>query len=125
MKYLKSWIARRRHVAFVYDVHFDDAGIRRQQIAPDVASSYYVYSILVSERARIQNALQQIGIETGVYYPVPLHLQPPFHSTDPCVNAERASADILCLPMNAFITEADAEHIATSVVGVYRDVAGR
>ena len=39
---------------------------------------YHVYTLRSQDRDGLQAALQAEGIQTGVHYPVPVHLQPAF-----------------------------------------------
>ncbi len=64
---------------------------------------YNQYAVRLEDRERIARVLKLKGIETAVYYPVPLHMQPAFahlgYAVGQFPNAEQASRDVLCLPI--------------------------
>jgi dTDP-4-amino-4,6-dideoxygalactose transaminase len=66
---------------------------------------YHQYVVRVPERDRVRAALAAEGIDTQVYYPIPLHLQPCFvgldYSHGDLPEAERASREALALPIYA------------------------
>ncbi|MEK7746409.1 MAG: DegT/DnrJ/EryC1/StrS family aminotransferase, partial [Elusimicrobiota bacterium] len=64
---------------------------------------YHVFTVRSPERDALGAHLKGAGIGTGVYYPVPLHLQPAFaswgHAPGDFPVSERASREVLALPM--------------------------
>src|SRR2546430_13726608 len=76
LPHLDGWNARRQYLADAYREHLEGLPIR---IAPAGAQGRHVYHLFVIEteqRDRLRDALQAGGIETGIHYPTPLHLQP-------------------------------------------------
>ena len=74
---------------------------------------YHQYTIRTQHRDTLQEALSAAGIDTGVYYGTPIHEQPAYADVD--VNApvaERASSEVLSLPIHPNCTERDLETIA-------------
>jgi dTDP-3-amino-3,4,6-trideoxy-alpha-D-glucose transaminase len=71
---------------------------------------FHLYVIRRNDREALRERLSAAGIETAVHYPVPLHQQPlfrprvPFHL--PC--AEKACEEILSLPLNPDLSDAEA-----------------
>jgi dTDP-4-amino-4,6-dideoxygalactose transaminase len=86
---------------------------------------FHQYVIRVPDRDRVRAALAAAGIETQVYYPIPLHLQPCFaelgYRAGDFPEAERASATALALPLYPELDDAAAERV---VAAVQRAVAG-
>jgi dTDP-4-amino-4,6-dideoxygalactose transaminase len=76
-------------------------------LAPDVRDwaepVYHLYVVRVENRDAVRERLGKAGIPTGVYYPVPLHLQPCYRSLGYREGdfpvAERAAREVLALPM--------------------------
>ncbi|HKW24226.1 MAG TPA: DegT/DnrJ/EryC1/StrS family aminotransferase [Terriglobales bacterium] len=64
---------------------------------------FHQYTIRIPERDAVQKALSEQGITTGIYYPVPLHLQPAYASlaykSGSLPESERAAAEVLSLPI--------------------------
>lgn len=80
---------------------------------------YAQYTIRVSNREEVQEALKNKGIPTAVYYPVCLHEQPVYshlgYSVGSFPVAEQASKEVLSLPMHPWLTETDQDFIAKAV----------
>ena len=76
------------------------------------------------EREALMKRLDEQGIQTGIHYPIPVHLQPAY--ADPAwgkgsfPHAERAADEVLSLPMYPEMTE---EHLQAVSAG--RSMAGR
>jgi len=83
---------------------------------------YHQYTIRHSERDRIKGKLAKEGIASNVYYPIPVHLQPAladmgFKKGD-MPEAERASEEVLSLPIFPELDERSVETIAGIITGV-------
>ncbi len=82
--------------------------IKLPPILADNESVYAEFTIELDERDAVQAHLNKRGITTHIYYPVPVHLQPAFHSLGYQIGdfpvAERAAQRVLSLPMHAYLT---------------------
>jgi dTDP-4-amino-4,6-dideoxygalactose transaminase len=80
---------------------------------------YHVYAIRVSDREGCQKALLADGIQTGIHYPIPVHLQAAWaelgHRVGSFPHAERAADEVLSLPMYAELTDSQIERVAVAV----------
>jgi UDP-2-acetamido-2-deoxy-ribo-hexuluronate aminotransferase len=76
-------------------------------VAPDCTSIWAQYSVLSDRRAELQGKLQEAGVPTAVYYPLPLHLQGAFthlgHRKGEFPISEKASERIFSLPMHPYL----------------------
>ena len=88
-------------------------------VLPGNTHVYAQYTIRVAERERLAEALQAHGIPTAVYYPKCLHEQPVFaalgYRWGAFPEAERASREVLSLPMHPGLTEPDQDRIISSL----------
>jgi len=77
LEHLDAMNARRRHIAQRYYSGAGDDLLRYQVIPPGVVSNYHVFVARVAggRRDALVSFLEQRGIQTNVYYVVPLHLQ--------------------------------------------------
>lgn len=75
LKWLEEFTRRRRANAALYDELLADAGVVRPHVAEGCTHVYHQYSILAEGRDELAAGLKGRGVGTGVYYPVPLHLQ--------------------------------------------------
>lgn len=120
LPHLSAWTEHRRAVARYYDSRLIPAGVKVITPPPEARSVYHLYVIEVDERARVADALAGLGVETGVHYPCPLHLQPAFRHLrgDSLPQAEKASGRILSLPICGEITDDEAAYVADQVLAV-------
>jgi dTDP-4-amino-4,6-dideoxygalactose transaminase len=125
LRHLEAWTEARRKHAALYDALLADAGVGLLRPAPEVRHVYHVYAIRVSRRDRFQEALQAKGVQTGVHYPIPVHLQRGYADLGyragqfPC--AEKAAAEVLSLPMFAELTEDQVRSVSEKVREVARE----
>ena len=113
LKYFEGEIARRQEVAARYDQNLKNV------VTPFVESGntsvWAQYCIRVKDRARMLEICAQKGVPTGVYYPLPLHLQEVFkdlgYKKGDFAVSERVSEDIMALPMSAFLSEQEQDYV--------------
>jgi dTDP-4-amino-4,6-dideoxygalactose transaminase len=127
--HLPRWIAARRDRAATYRQLFAEAGlVARGVILPiephDHLHTYHQFVIRVPRREALRAYLAEHGVETAVYYPVPLHLQPCFaelgYRRGQCPHAEQAAGDSLALPMYPELTEAQQRYVVDRIAEFYR-----
>jgi dTDP-4-amino-4,6-dideoxygalactose transaminase len=124
--HLDGWTNGRRANAARYRARFREAGLLDSVILPsDPADSRHIYNqfvIRVADRDGLRAHLDERGIGTEIYYPVPFHLQPCFadlgHRRGDFPKAERAAADSLALPIYSELTEAQ-QHAVVSAIGEF------
>lgn len=80
---------------------------------------YGQYTIRVPDRDALAAALKAEGIPSAVYYPKCLHEQPVYahlnYQYGDFPNSEKASKEVLSLPMHPYLTDAEVEHVASVV----------
>jgi dTDP-4-amino-4,6-dideoxygalactose transaminase len=117
LPHLRDWNERRRHVAAMYR---EALGQLEEVTLPFESSNvrhvYHQFTIRVARRDEVQKALFASGIQTFVYYPVPLHLQPMYAHLDykrgDLPTSENAAKEALSLPMFPEMTEEDVMRVA-------------
>src|SRR5438093_3003047 len=73
---LAGYTARRREIAARYDAELH--GVVTPRVRPGVGHVYHQYTLRVARRDEFVERLRELGVGTGVYYPIPVHLQKPF-----------------------------------------------
>ena len=76
--HLDEFVDGRRRNAEYYDRELEETELITPRVHSDVEHSYYVYTLKHSKAHEIMDKLKNAGVSTGVYYPVPLHLQGAF-----------------------------------------------
>jgi perosamine synthetase len=113
---------RRRETASYYDERIVPNGLVRPHTRSGNVHVYHQYTLLVANpdkhsRDSVRQSLAAVGIETGVYYPVPLHRQPAYRAYGETAypNAERAAADMLSIPVHPGVSDSDRERVASAL----------
>ena len=113
LPHLASWTEARRRNARRYRALFQDAGldglVRLPLEAPHRTHIYNQFVIRVPDRDSLRLHLEQHGIGTEVYYPVPFHLQTCFadlgYKPGAFPVAEAAARESLAVPIYGELTE--------------------
>ena len=105
---LAAWNDARRRHATEYAARLQVIGIEPPREASDRKHVWHLYVVQVNDRPRVQKALADAGVATGIHYPVPIHLQKAFADLG-CQRgafpvAEAAADRILSLPMYPELT---------------------
>jgi dTDP-4-amino-4,6-dideoxygalactose transaminase len=125
--HLDAWNERRRRIAAAYDRAF--AGLPGVTILPPrprANPTYHVYPLFHAQRDAFRAALERHGVQTGVHYPRPVHLQPAYAHLDvgagslPC--SEKAASTELSLPMFAELTDEQVNAVVLAVEKVAREL---
>jgi dTDP-4-amino-4,6-dideoxygalactose transaminase len=85
LRHLPAWTRRRREIAARYDALLGDVpGVTSVRPRADTVPVYHLYVIEVAPAHRdpLRAWLDQRGIDTGIHYPIPLHLQPAYEHLD-------------------------------------------
>ena len=113
LKYLDAEIAKRQEIAARYTSELK--GVVTPFVAEGNVSAWAQYCIRVKDRAKILEICAQKGVPTGVYYPVPLHLQEVFsdlgYRRGDFAVSEAVAQDIMALPMSAFVTKEEQDYV--------------
>lgn len=104
LRHLPAWTEARRKVAALYDARLaGNEQVVRPFVAPYAEPVYHLYVVRVPERDRILAGLRAQGIDAGIHYPVPLHLQPAYrylgYEEGAFPVTERIATEILSLPI--------------------------
>lgn len=122
---LDSWTERRIELAGRYRDRLGRAGVRLPDVAPQARHVYHLFTVRVPGRDRVRDELGRRGVQTGVHYPVPCHLQPPLRqfATGPLPVAEQAAAELLSLPMFPHMTDGQVDYVCDALAETLHDVA--
>ncbi len=119
LPWLDEFTKRRQANAGCYDSLLADGGVTTPYVSNDSKHVYHQYSILCERRDELRSFLHDRGIETGVYYPVPLHLQKCFASLGyrrgSMPVTERTCERIVSLPCQPMLNEDDVQYVANCV----------
>lgn len=118
-------ISQRKLIGKRYDVLLDDAKIQRCQILPECDSVFAQYTVMVSNRDRIQGLMKNVGIPTAVHYPIPVNEQPAYAKYfDRNVFfpvAKSVSSRVMSLPMSSDLKEEDQIRVVEALIKFSRE----
>jgi dTDP-4-amino-4,6-dideoxygalactose transaminase len=124
LPHLDQWNAARREAAGWYCSRLSGTSLT---VPPPPAAPeshvWHLYPVRVPDPARrdaIRTQLAAAGIETGIHYPRPIHLQNAFaHLRRPIGSypvAEDAAGRIISLPMHAFLDRRQVDHVCDTLL---------
>lgn len=121
LRYLDQDNAHRQQVAAQYNSSFQGLQLQLPQLKGDVTHVYHQYVVRSRDRDRLQEFLATHTIGTSIQYPVPVHLQPAYHSRVPLglrnlPVTEQLCGEILSMPMHPYLTEEEVERTKSAVV---------
>ncbi len=134
MPHLESWNTARRARAKTYDQLLHSAGLTKTGAAsivpvtllktlPAAHHIYHQYVVRVRERDKLRAFLNERGIGSEIYYPIPLHLQKCFaylgYAPGDLPEAERAALDVLALPIFPELEEGEQRHVVEAIAEFY------
>jgi dTDP-4-amino-4,6-dideoxygalactose transaminase len=128
LPYLRAWNARRRECARIYrELFTEHVGLKLPSCDAGMRPVYHLYVVRTDQRDALIGHLKNVGISSGIHYPIPLHLQQAYRSKGYARGdfpvCEGIAARIVSLPMFPQLTYAQQLHIASEVIRVTLDEA--
>jgi dTDP-4-amino-4,6-dideoxygalactose transaminase len=119
LPFLERENARRREIAERYAAAFTDLPVRMLSTRDGSVSARHLYPVRTAERDALREHLAAHGVETGVHYPEPVHLQPAYaflgHGPGDFPVSEEASRTVLSLPIHPALSDAQVEAVTSAV----------
>ncbi|MEC4817434.1 MAG: DegT/DnrJ/EryC1/StrS family aminotransferase [Scytonema sp. PMC 1069.18] len=127
LPYLLNWNHQRLQAAQQYDMELAPLaanGILPIQNQSGEGHIYHLYVVKIDgsraiKRQQLQEALTAAGIQTGIHYPIPCHLQPAFtylgYQIGNFPNAEMLSEQILSLPMYPGLSNSQVREVVAAI----------
>mgnify|MGYP001100758507 CR=1 FL=1 len=122
LKRLDEWNEKRRACAKLYDRLLSNVA----DVTPppngssEVKPVYHLYVIRTSQRDELKAWLEQKGVQCGVHYPIPIHLQPAYrklfeYNGEEFPRSELLSKTVLSLPMYPELQEEEIAYICENI----------
>ncbi len=109
LRHLESWTRLRRHHAAQYHELLKTSSLVLPRELEYSRHVYHLYVVQSDRRDELQGKLAAAGVQTGIHYPVPIHLQPAYSSlgyrAGDFPETEKQSPRVLSLPMFAELTD--------------------
>jgi dTDP-4-amino-4,6-dideoxygalactose transaminase len=121
LRRLDGWNERRRELARKYDARLAGTGAKPVEVAAGAEPVHHLYVVETSDRDAALARLAAAGIEGGIHYPVPLHVQKAYAHVGLARGSlpvtERAAARILSLPLYPEMPAEAVDEIVRIVTG--------
>ena len=119
LRHLEAWTEARRINAVRYNELLSGDGVQTPRQMPYARHVYHIYAIRTSQREVLQQILEAEGIQSGIHYPIPVHLQPAYqdlgYGLGQFPETELAAKQVLSLPMYAEMS-ADTVSMVASLI---------
>jgi dTDP-4-amino-4,6-dideoxygalactose transaminase len=127
LNYLDRWNASRRECAERYRRFLTDAlllsYIRLPEPTPGNSHIFHQYVVRVQQRDRLRPYLKEKGVDTEIYYPVPLHLQVCYkdlgYKEGDFPEAEKLAKEALALPIYPELTASQQSYVVEQIKTFY------
>jgi perosamine synthetase len=120
LRYLDEWNEKRRYVARIYRENLPEEVL----LSENGNSVYHIFAMRSKRRDEIIQHLKEYSIETGVHYPIPIHLQPIYkklfgYKEGDYPISEQFSREVVSLPIFSEITEDEVKFVCEKVWEVF------
>ena len=112
--HVHSWnqyVIRVKDITCFNEIEEDNRGQVRETISSDLPNS--------KARDWLKRSLEEKGVNTIIYYPIPIHLQPAYKELEvnsiSLNNTERLCSQVLSLPIFPELTIEEQEHVVNSL----------
>ncbi len=135
LKHLDDWQQKRKEKASYYDRIFTESGLVEEghiripealyrDSSAEYFHTYHQYVIRAKDRDKLREFLEEKGVNTAIYYPLPLHLQKCFsylgYKEGDFPVAERAAGEVLALPIYPELSAEQQDYIASCIHDFYK-----
>lgn len=120
LRHLDDWNARRGEAAAEYLRLLSDSPVELPATDPRARSVWHLFVVRIRNRDEVSRRLHELGVETGIHYPVPLHRQP-FAAGRDWARAslpvtESVTERILSLPMHPHLDAAQVDLVCRALL---------
>ncbi len=124
LRQLEIWTEARRRIVEQYGDLLADADVVLPAEREWARHVYHLFTVRCKNRDVTQAALLKQGIQTGVHYATPVHLQPAYgelgYGPGSLPESEKAAKEVLSLPMYPELTDAQLEIVAQALTACAR-----
>jgi dTDP-4-amino-4,6-dideoxygalactose transaminase len=119
LEHLDEWNDARRAAASWYEEALANQGVDLPQTVGDVEHVWHLYVVRTRERDALRDSLEGGGVQTGIHYPIPIHLQAAYADLSAGRGdfpiAERDAEEVLSLPMHPQLDRLSVRRVASEI----------
>lgn len=120
LRHLSRWNELRRSHAAIYNEKLANSAVITPVEAPGCHHIYHQYTIRSTNRDALKAHLADRGVDSGIYYPLALHLQEVYrdlgYRPGSLPNSEAAAREVLSLPVYPELKPGDIEYVADCIL---------
>lgn len=119
LKHLDAWTSRRCEIATKYDGEIKNELITINRPDPKSSGVHHLYAVLADDRDRFMAYMKDHGINCGIHYPIPCHLQKAFafegYKSGDLPATEDVMSRCVSLPMYPELTDDEVDYVIKTV----------
>ncbi|MEA2552242.1 MAG: hypothetical protein QOJ65_418 [Fimbriimonadaceae bacterium] len=119
LRSLATWNKRRHELAAIYLDSLRDSDIELPVTSPGNNNTWHQFSVKSKRRDALQAHLKEKGVDSMIYYPVPLHFHEPYkrfgNGPGSLPETERVCQEVLSLPIHQHLSDEQVRHAAQCV----------
>lgn len=124
MRYIEAWTEARIACAANYNELLAESGLGLPSALPHNRHVYHIYAVRSPQRDALQQSLQAHDIQTGIHYPIPVHLQKSYselgHKVRDFPHSEAVANEVLSLPMYPELPIESQTQVAKAIISSIR-----
>ncbi len=124
LRHLDEWNRARREHARLYRETLANTGVDLLAETPESRCVYHIFPVFTPQRDALREHLNGAGIQTGVHYPIPIHLQRGYQQLGFGLGdlpiTEKVSKEALSLPVYPELTKDNIRHISNTIGQFFR-----
>ena len=117
---------RRKHAQQYLEELTNIGGLQLPEWDANAESVFHLFVVCTENRDAVADQLRAAGVDTGVHYPIPVHLQPAFadlhYGEGSFPVAERLAKHCLSLPMFPEMTHHQVRYVAEQIRRIFKSV---
>ena len=122
LRHLERWTEARRAIVDKYNRLLANSGVERPTEMSWARHVYHLYTVRTNDRDTLQQSLHKEGIQTGIHYAAPVHLQPAYanlgYGLGALPQSEKAAQEVLSLPLYPEMTDDQVESVSQAVTNL-------
>jgi dTDP-4-amino-4,6-dideoxygalactose transaminase len=127
LNYLDRWTEARGRLSDRYRMLLRGLQLQLPEVAPGNRHAWHLFVVLHSMRADLRRELESRGVQTGMHYPIPLHLQKAYrhlgHREGEFPVAERIGRECLTLPLFPEMTIQQQDAVVEALEEILTEIA--
>jgi dTDP-4-amino-4,6-dideoxygalactose transaminase len=123
LKFLDNYNSNRKIMANNYDLLFNEINeIETPKVISNSKHVYHQYTLRVlnGKRDELKNYLNDLGIPSMIYYPIPIHKQKPYRNNQTLKNTDILSSEVISLPIHTELENSNQDYIIDKFIKYFK-----